>query len=203
MGEKGRYLLLTAYGVDRPTRYFFYISIACTLLLLLSVTIKLPIVSSFTASGMVGFSGYLVFIWLFLSCTHQRFSFLAFVLTSISLNLTFWLRISHPVQIWLLISILAVSIVMLLLVLPRIDHKLFPVFIVGLLMVSFVWAACEFWLQEHSLRAGAGTTGTILWALVTFRVMLYPAYTKQNQLNMWVIVGYQISLAGIAGSLLW
>ncbi|SHO57203.1 lysoplasmalogenase family protein [Vibrio quintilis] len=202
MGEKGRYLFLTAYGVDRTTRYFFYLSIGCTLLLLLSATAQLPVISSFISSGIVGSGGYLVFIWLFLTCAHQRLSFLAFILTSVSFSLTFWLRVSYPLQIWLLISIFAVSVMMFLLVLPRIEHKLLPVFIIGLLMINFVWAAGEFWLQTHSFQAGTGVAGAILWALVTFRVMLYQAYTTQNPANMWVILGYQLSLVGIAGSVL-
>ncbi len=51
------------------------------------------------------------------------------------------------------------------LLLPQIDTLIFPVTIMGLMLVQMTWAAGELWLQEATMASGAGFLGCLVYIL--------------------------------------
>ncbi|MEI8632272.1 lysoplasmalogenase family protein [Vibrio sp. PP-XX7] len=138
--------------------------------------------------------------WLFTVDKHHRLCFFMFWFTGIAFGIAFWYRVTYPVHLWLLMSILAIGIILFLLALPHIEKRLVPVGIIGMTMTAFVWAACEWWLQRHSWAACSGMLGAILFSLVTFRVMVSSVRPTLTVTSLWVIGMFQLPLFCIVGS---
>lgn len=91
--------------------------------------------------------------------------FVAFIIAQLCYSRAFWLQLSANMVWWLPALLIATSIVVFFLLLPQIDTLLFPVTIMGLVLVQLAWAAGEILLQAPSLASALGFSGCLVFIL--------------------------------------
>jgi uncharacterized membrane protein YhhN len=91
--------------------------------------------------------------------------FLGFLFAQLCYSKAFWIQLSGNMVWWLPALLIATSIVTFFLLLPQIDTLLFPVTIMGLVLVQLAWASGEVLLQRPSLASLAGFVGSLLFIL--------------------------------------
>ncbi|MGY3571021.1 lysoplasmalogenase [Vibrio paucivorans] len=92
---------------------------------------------------------------------YKRLCFASFITAQICFSKSFWLQLSTEMVWWLPAMLLASSVVMFFLLLPQIDRLIFPVAVMGLVLVQFAWAAGELWLLHQDAPSLAGFLGAI------------------------------------------
>ncbi|OIQ24369.1 lysoplasmalogenase [uncultured Vibrio sp.] len=99
---------------------------------------------------------------LYLLRRNERLCFACFLLAQICLGQSFWVQLSGGIEWWLPALLLASGIVAFFLLLPQIDKLIFPVTIMGLVLVQLAWAAGSVWLLHSTLPSLYGFAGTIV-----------------------------------------
>lgn len=94
-----------------------------------------------------------------------KLCFLGFLFAQLCYSKAFWIQLSGNMVWWLPALLIATSIVTFFLLLPQIDTLLFPVTIMGLVLVQLAWASGEVLLQRPSLASLAGFVGSLLFIL--------------------------------------
>ncbi|EOW2079102.1 lysoplasmalogenase [Vibrio mimicus] len=100
-----------------------------------------------------------------LNVRYHRASFVLFLVAQLFFSKAFWVQLSGAMVWWLPALLVAASIVAFFLLLPQIDTLIFPVTIMGLILVQMTWAAGELWLQDVTLASAAGFLGCLVYIL--------------------------------------
>ncbi|WP_159657622.1 lysoplasmalogenase [Vibrio atypicus] len=95
----------------------------------------------------------------------KKLCFAAYIGSQLCLSTSFWLQLSGEIVWWLPAMLLAIGIVVFFLMLPKIDRLIFPVVIMGMMLLQLNWAAGEVWLLSGSLAGGMGFLGTLTLTL--------------------------------------
>ncbi|CAM3138206.1 lysoplasmalogenase [Vibrio neptunius] len=96
---------------------------------------------------------------------HQKLCFAAFVGAQLCYSSSFWLQLSGEIVWWLPAMLLAIGIVVFFLMLPKIDRLIFPVVIMGMMLLQLNWAAGEVWLLTGAWASLLGFLGTFTLTL--------------------------------------
>ncbi|MGU3190503.1 lysoplasmalogenase [Vibrio cholerae] len=96
---------------------------------------------------------------------YHKASFVLFLVAQLLFSKAFWVQLSGSMVWWLPALLVAASIVAFFLLLPQIDTLIFPVTIMGLMLVQMTWAAGELWLQEATVASGVGFLGCLVYIL--------------------------------------
>ncbi|MGF1698621.1 lysoplasmalogenase [Vibrio lamellibrachiae] len=102
---------------------------------------------------------------LYLLKRNHRLCFSCFLIAQVCLSKSFWVQLSGGVEWWLPAFLLASGVVAFFLLLPQIDRLIFPVTIMGLVLVQLAWAAGAVWLLQSSLLSLIGFIGTLVLIL--------------------------------------
>ncbi|MFG0605718.1 lysoplasmalogenase [Vibrio mimicus] len=100
-----------------------------------------------------------------LNVRYHRASFVLFLAAQLFFSKAFWVQLSGAMVWWLPALLVAASIVAFFLLLPQIDTLIFPVTLMGLMLVQMTWAAGELWLQVATLASGTGFLGCLIYIL--------------------------------------
>ncbi|MEH0743473.1 lysoplasmalogenase [Vibrio cholerae] len=91
-----------------------------------------------------------------------KWCFSAFIVAQLCYSTSFWLQLSGEMVWWLPAMLLAIGIVSFFLLLPKLDQLIFPVVVMGSVLLQLNWAAGEVWLSQHSLSSALGFVGTLV-----------------------------------------
>ncbi|PMM02585.1 hypothetical protein BCT63_17060 [Vibrio kanaloae] len=136
------------------------------------------------------------------SLTQKRtLYFVCFLVAQLCYSKAFWLQLSGEMVWWLFALLLAACIVAFFLLLPRLDKLVFPVVIMGMVLIQLAWAAGEVWLLDPQLSHAVGFVGcsvllisALAYALNCYRSPIKGAY-------FWVTGSYFLAHALIVASL--
>lgn len=133
---------------------------------------------------------------------HPRFCFSAFIVSQLCYSAMFWSTLAGEMVWWLPALLLGVGVVCFFLLLPQIDRLIFPVVVMGTVLLQLNWAAGEVWLMEGSLASVFGFIGTLLLTLSAGLLAIHD-YRKPVKLGRYLISGsYLMAHSLITASLL-
>lgn len=98
---------------------------------------------------------------LYISKRSQRICFASFIAAQLCYSTAFWLQLSGQVVWWLAAMLLAMGIVAFFLLLPKIDRLIFPVVIMGMVLLQLNWVTGELWLLQHTHQALLAFLGSL------------------------------------------
>lgn len=129
--------------------------------------------------------------------------FCAYLVAQACYSTSFWMQFNGDIVWWLLALLLAASIVAFFLLLPQLDSLVFPVVIMGIMLVQMSWAAGEVWLQSASYAHAIGFIGTLV---MTFSALAYAIHGYRKPMKhayLWVSGSYFIAHALITASIIY
>ncbi|OLQ89371.1 hypothetical protein BIY22_19875 [Vibrio panuliri] len=98
---------------------------------------------------------------LYITKRAKRVCFAGFIAAQLCYSTSFWLQLSGEVVWWLAAMLLAMGIVAFFLLLPKIDRLIFPVVIMGMVLLQLNWVTGELWLLQHSQAALLAFVGSL------------------------------------------
>ncbi|MGF1752959.1 lysoplasmalogenase [Vibrio makurazakiensis] len=126
--------------------------------------------------------------------------FLCFLVAQLCYSKSFWLQLSGEFVWWLLALLLAASVVAFFLLLPQLDKVVFPVVIMGIMLIQLTWAAGEVWLVDPKLEHALGLMGCIVLALSALASALNRYRKPIARAYMWVTGSYFLAHGLIVAS---
>ncbi|WP_162045370.1 lysoplasmalogenase [Vibrio taketomensis] len=107
---------------------------------------------------------------LYITKRFKRICFASFIAAQLCYSTAFWLVLSGQIIWWLAAMLLAMGIVAFFLLLPKIDRLIFPVVIMGMVLLQLNWVTGEFWMYQKNTAALCAFIGSL--TLTTSAVML-------------------------------
>lgn len=92
---------------------------------------------------------------------YSKVSFCSFLVAQLLVSKAFWLQLSGTIVWWMPALLIATGIVAFFLLLPQLDKLIFPVMIMGLVLLQMAWAAGEAWLKMGTSASLCGFLGAI------------------------------------------
>ena len=127
--------------------------------------------------------------------------FVCFLLAQLCYSKAFWLQLSGEMVWWLFALLLAACVVAFFLLLPRLDKLVFPVVIMGIVLIQLTWASGEVWLLDPKLSHAVGFAGcsVLLLSALAYALNCYRSPIKSAY--FWVTGSYFLAHALIVASL--
>jgi len=91
----------------------------------------------------------------------SKLCFTAFLVIQLLYSKAFWLQLTGAMVWWLPALLIAASIVTFFLLLPQIDTLIFPVTVMGMMLLQMTWASGEVWLNHPTLPSLLGFIGSL------------------------------------------
>ncbi|MCG6276619.1 lysoplasmalogenase [Vibrio vulnificus] len=129
--------------------------------------------------------------------------FSGFLLGQLCYSKSFWLQLNGDIVWWLLALLLAASIVAFFLLLPQLDSLVFPVVIMGIMLVQLAWAAGEVWLQASNFSNAIGFTGTLVMIYSALAYAIHGYRKPMKRAYVWVSGSYFVAHALIVASIIY
>ncbi len=122
----------------------------------------LSIASMWIIAGLV-----VSFIADFLRIQHKKVKlcFIAFLAVQLLYSKAYWIQLSGPMIWWLPALLFAASIVTFFLLLPQLDTLIFPVIIMGMMLLQMSWASGEVWINTSTQAALLGFMGCLCFMI--------------------------------------
>ncbi len=139
-----------------------------------TLTMFMLVVMLWSQESLVGLAAWWVTLGLIISALadslylfnkHKRLCFSAYIGAQLCYSTSFWQQLSGEIVWWLPAMLLAIGIVVFFLMLPKIDKLIFPVVIMGMMLLQLNWAAGEVWLFSGTVSGSLGFLGTIILTL--------------------------------------
>ncbi|MDN3608781.1 lysoplasmalogenase [Vibrio ostreicida] len=92
----------------------------------------------------------------------KKLCFAAFIGAQLCFSASFWVQLSGEIVWWLPAMLLAIGVVIFFLMLPKIDRLVFPVVIMGMVLLQLNWAAGEVWLLTQTVSSLLGAFGSFI-----------------------------------------
>lgn len=137
-----------------------------TLLLLLVLLLSQPeltAASLWVAAGLA--LALLAELGRSLARVSRRLLFVCLMLMFTCFSKSFWLQLSGTLSWWLPALLFAAGVIVFFLMLPRLDSQVFPVIIMGLMLLQLCWAATELCLREPTYLHQMACASCYLFAL--------------------------------------
>lgn len=84
---------------------------------------------------------------------YTRIRFITYSLAALLYSSAYWIQTDGITNGWLPILLAASGIVLLLLILPQVESRVFSSSLFGTLLLGLLWATGELWIQHHSMAA--------------------------------------------------
>ncbi len=200
IGLSGVYSVLGAKQ-DNPTQSLVFKIFTLLLLLVLVLTQGAQAGSSYWI--VVGLGVFIVADALQSFRSRKLIYFCAYLVAQACYSKAFWMQVNDDIIWWLLALLLAGSIVAFFLLLPQLDSLVFPVVIMGMMLIQLAWAAGEVWLQSPSFVSAIGFSGTLI---LTYSALAYAIHGYRKPMKhayIWVSGSYFIAHALIVASVIY
>jgi uncharacterized membrane protein YhhN len=89
------------------------------------------------------------------------------------------------------------------LLLPQLDSLVFPVVIMGMMLVQLAWAAGEVWLQSPSYANAIGFSGTLIMTYSALAYAIHGYRKPMKRAYVWVSGSYFMAHALIVASIVY
>ncbi|MEZ8102866.1 lysoplasmalogenase [Vibrio bivalvicida] len=103
--------------------------------------------------------------WLYIYRKHLKLCFTGFVIAQLCYSASFWSKLAGDIVWWLPAMLLGIGVVSFFLLLPKIDRLIFPVVMMGIVLLQLNWAAGEVWLINGGIASAVGFVGSITLTL--------------------------------------
>ncbi|NNN46017.1 MULTISPECIES: lysoplasmalogenase [unclassified Vibrio] len=131
-----------------------------------------------------------------------KFCFFAFVAAQLCYSRAFWVQLSGTIVWWLPALLLATSIVAFFLLLPQLDTLIFPVTIMGIILVQLAWASGDVWLKSPSWGSLVGFVGSLIFILSAVLLAIHDYRHALPWGQYWISGSYLLAQALIVASVL-
>ncbi|MCG3722298.1 lysoplasmalogenase [Vibrio cincinnatiensis] len=128
--------------------------------------------------------------------------FFAFLAAQLCYSKAFWIQIPGTIVWWLPALLLATSIVAFFLLLPQLDTLIFPVTIMGGVLVQLAWASGEVWLKLPSLASLVGFVGSLIFILSALLLAIHDYRHSLPYGQYWISGSYLLAHGLIVASVL-
>lgn len=172
-----------------------------TFVLLATIALTQSVVVDFTYWVVAGLAISAIADVLHTVTQKRLLHFVCFLLAQLCYSKAFWLQLSGEMVWWLFALLLAACIVAFFLLLPRLDKLVFPVVIMGIVLIQLAWASGEVWLLEPQLSHAVGFVGccVLLLSALAYALNFYRSPIKGAY--FWVTGSYFFAHALIVASL--
>ncbi|MEZ9438241.1 lysoplasmalogenase [Vibrio atlanticus] len=172
-----------------------------TFVLLATIALTQSVVVDFTYWVVAGLAISAIADVLHTVTQKRLLHFVCFLLAQLCYSKAFWLQLSGEMVWWLFALLLAACIVAFFLLLPRLDKLVFPVVIMGIVLIQLAWASGEVWLLEPQLSHAVGFVGccVLLLSALAYALNFYRSPIKGAY--FWVTGSYFLAHALIVASL--
>ncbi|EEX95499.1 hypothetical protein VIOR3934_11432 [Vibrio orientalis CIP 102891 = ATCC 33934] len=139
-----------------------------------TMSLLMLLVMLWSHSALVGAAAWWVSLGLVISMVadglylfkkHLRLSFAGFVAAQLCYSASFWFKLSGDMVLWLPALLLGIGVVSFFLLLPKIDQLIFPVVMMGIVLLQLNWAAGEVWLIQGGEASAVGFIGCLTLTL--------------------------------------
>lgn len=200
IGLSGVYSVLGAKQAN-PTQSLVFKIFTLLLLLVLALTQGAPAAYSYWIAAGLGVS--LIADTLHSFRTRKLIYFCAYLVAQVCYSKSFWMQFNGEIIWWLLALLLAASVVAFFLLLPQLDSLVFPVVIMGMMLVQMAWAAGEVWLQSPSYPNAIGFSGTMLMIYSALAYAIHGYRKPMKRAYVWVSGSYFMAHALIVASIIY
>ena len=172
-----------------------------TFVLLATIALTQSVVVDFTYWVVAGLAISAIADVLHTVTQKRLLHFVCFLLAQLCYSKAFWLQLSGEMVWWLFALLLAACIVAFFLLLPRLDKLVFPVVIMGIVLIQLAWASGEVWLLEPQLSHAVGFVGccVLLLSALAYALNFYRSPIKGAY--FWITGSYFLAHALIVASL--
>ncbi|MEL7292014.1 MAG: lysoplasmalogenase [Pseudomonadota bacterium] len=133
---------------------------------------------------------------------HLRLCFAGFITAQLCYSASFWVKLSGDIVWWLPAMLLGIGVVAFFLLLPKIDRLIFPVVMMGMVLLQLNWAAGEVWLLNRTVASALGFTGSLTLTLSAMLLAIHD-YRHPIDKGRYLISGsYLLAHSLITASLL-
>ncbi len=139
---------------------------------------------------------------LFIFKHHLRLSFVCFLLAQLSYSKYFWLLLSGDIVWWVPAMLLAGGVVMFFLFLPQIDRLIFPVAVMGMMLLQLNWAAGQVLLLAPNFANALGFAGTMVLAFSAALLAIHDHRRSFRGGRYWISGSYLLAHSLITASLI-
>ncbi|MGR5234948.1 lysoplasmalogenase [Vibrio rotiferianus] len=200
IGLSGMYSVLGAKQ-DSPTQSLVFKVFTLLLLATLALTEGEPAPHTYWIVGGLLVSMFADTLHSFKS--RKPIYFAGYLLAQICYSKSFWIQLNGEIVWWLLALLLAASVVAFFLLLPQLDSLVFPVVIMGIMLVQLAWAAGEVWLQSPTLATALGFSGTLLFIYSALAYAIHGYRKPMKHAYAWVTGSYFLAHALIVASIIY
>lgn len=130
--------------------------------------------------------------------TKARLTFL--IIGLLSYSKAFWSQSSQELTWWLPALLVAGGIILFLLFLPKLDTVIFPVSIMGVVLIQMTWAAISVWLVEPSIAHLYACLACLGFFAVNFTQALNNHRLPAIRTDIWTSAVYVVSQCFIVAS---
>ncbi|MEF1312086.1 lysoplasmalogenase family protein [Vibrio mytili] len=200
IGLSGMYSVM---GSKQDNRTQFLVFKIFTLLLLLILVATQDTLSAYTYWITGGLLVSILADTLSSLKVHSMIYFSGYLIAQACYSTAFWVQLNIEIVWWLLALLLAASIVAFFLLLPLLDNLVFPVVIMGIMLVQMAGAAGEVWLQTASYSKAIGFLGTLvmIYSALSYAVL---SYRKPKRFShSWANGSYLLAHALIVASIIY
>jgi uncharacterized membrane protein YhhN len=162
-----------------------------------TLSLCLLLVMLWSQTGLVGLSVWWVTLGLvsaivadclYIYRKFPRLSFSGFISSQLCYSAAFWFSLAGDIVWWLPALLFGIGVVCFFLLLPLIDRLIFPVVIMGSVLLQLNWAAGEVWLLSYDFRSGIGFIGTFMLTLSAGLLAIH-YYRKSTDKPYYLISG--------------
>ncbi|WMN87215.1 lysoplasmalogenase [Vibrio parahaemolyticus] len=200
IGLSGVYSVLGAKQAN-PTQSLVFKIFTLVLLLVLVLTQGTPATYTYWIAGGLGVSIIADTLHSFRS--RKLIYFCGYLVAQICYSKSFWMQLNGDIIWWLLALLLAASIVAFFLLLPQLDSLVFPVVIMGMMLVQMAWAAGEVWLQSPTYANAIGFSGTLVMTYSALAYAIHGYRKPMKRAYVWVSGSYFMAHALIVASIVY
>lgn len=126
----------------------------------------------------------------------NRPSFAFTLLTFVCYSKSFWLQLNGDLSWWLPALLFASAVIVFFLMLPRLDSVVFPVLMMGMVLVQLCWAATQLYISEPSVSSNLACAAAYLFAISAL-VDVTMSNQNGNGLRVLIVSGSNIAAHGL------
>lgn len=139
-----------------------------------TIALLMLLVMLWSQEALVGVAAWWVSLGLIISMVADglyiykkqlKLCFASFIAAQLCYSASFWFKLSGEIVWWLPAMLFGFGIVVFFLLLPKIDRLIFPVVMMGMILLQLNWAAGEVWLVTGGVASTVGFIGTLTLTL--------------------------------------
>lgn len=127
-------------------------------------------------------------------------SFAALIFSFLFYSKGFWSLLHGDIAWWLPALLFAGSVILILLLLPKLDTIIFPVSIMGIVLVQMSWAASAVWMNDASTANLYACFACLIFVAATLICAVNTYRKPVMNSNLWATVGFLVAHSLIVAS---